>query len=408
MALLLPRLFDGGGRMRRINSYVVNGTKALDLVTLASSLLPEGGASGRVERAALLAAQAEYGINSARAEERRPLLCSTYTSASPRVLESLYANMKQLGSGCDWAVVLYKVPEDPSVLRAFKRNVTDTLPQTRIVYMKPAPDRPQLVQRYMQTARRNHSFFRRRYDSEDPSTWIFNGVAYPKPLLFLQLLPILASYNRVWLLDDDISLESFELSEFLRIWDCAFAPDPAPLITQPLLSPSSKLYPFLGEAGWKEEFKATGTRTLAAGAGFIEIQAPLMDAAFFSWFLRFLVVPMVAPLHVTGADWGFDDLFCAAADNFWRVGGVGRGDAAKEPSATSVSCAVLVGGSTMRHLDHGALGAAIGKAPKWYLNHEMLAMVIKTFPSFFHKGFLSTIASPLNTTVLKRVNVGKC
>jgi hypothetical protein len=396
--------------MRRINSYVVNGTKALDLVTLANRVLPEGGASGRIERAALLAAQAEYGINSARTREKRsPLLCSTFTSASPRVLESLYANMKQLGSGCEWALVLYKMPEDASVLRAFERNVTDTLPQTRIVHMKPAPDRLQLVQRYVQTARRNPSFLRRGYDSEDPSTWIFNGVAYPKPLLFLQLLPLLSSYNRVWLLDDDISLEGFELPEFLRIWDCSFAPDPAPLITQPLLSPSSKLYPFLGEAGWKEEFKATGTRTLAAGAGFIEMQAPLMDAAFFSWFLRFLVVPMVAPLHVTGADWGFDDLFCAAADNFWRVGGVGRGGAAaKGTSATSAPCAVLVGGSTMRHLDHGALGAAIGKAPKWYLNHEMLAMVIKTFPSFFHKGFLSTVASPLNATALKRIPVGKC
>ena len=122
-----------------------------------------------------------------------------------------------------------------------------------------------------------------------------------------------------------------------------------------------------------------------------------MDAAFFSWFLRFLVVPRVAPLHIMGADWGFDDLFCTAAANFRHytaaAGGTGRAGLAAAPV-----CAVVVGGSTMSHLNRGVLKAAVGRGEKWYLNHEMLAMVTQTFPTFFHKGFLSPLASPINGT----------
>jgi hypothetical protein len=103
---------------------------------------------------------------------------------------------------------------------------------------------------------------------------------------------------------------------------------------------------------------------------------------------------MIAPLHIMGADWGFDDLFCTAAANFNHYSGR-RGPSASDAAP---ACAVIVGGSTIRHLDRGVLKAAIGKGTKWYLNHEMLALVVETFPTLFHKGFLSLLASPVNAT----------
>jgi len=404
---LIRRLCTGGGRARRINSYVVNGTKALELSKLARRLVPRGG----VERVALLGAQMEYNprVNTSLSSQsigpKRPLLCSTFTVASEDSLDLLYANMRQLGGLCDWAVVFYKPPAD-SVVRAFRANLTETLGAVRVVLFDAAVDRLLLVQRFYHSPHSldiggaSSSFLRHRKKSErldNPRSWPFNSAAYPKPLLFLHLLPLLGQYQRVWLLDDDISLESFELSKFLAISNCAFWPAAPPLVVQPMLHPTSKLYPFLSEKDWREEERRHGSKFLAVGTGFIEVQAPLLDSSFFSWFLRFLVVPMVAPLHVVGADWGFDDLFCTAAANFQyysgRQGQQHRGEGPPGPS-----CAVVVGGSTMRHLDRGVLKAAIGKGTKWYLNHEMLAIVRETFPTMFHKGFLSLLASPINST----------
>lgn len=226
----------------------------------------------------------------------------------------------------------------------------------------------------------------------------FNSLAYPKPLLYLHLLPLLPRYSRVWLLDDDVSLVGVDARRLGHLWDCAFWPDLPPLVVQPLVSPSNAGYPYLGVQGWAEQAQRGG-RVLAASTGFIELQAPLMEARFFEWFLRFVVVPMLRPLHVLGADWGFDDLFCTAAANYdWatraqrKPGGRGR----------NVTCAVLVDGSSIRHLDRRALDASVGRGVKWYLNHEMLKLVMRTFPTFFHKGFRSVEASPFNSTAHRR------
>jgi len=384
-AFIVRRLVTGGGRMRRINSYVLNGTKALDLSKLARKHIPVGGRYGAVERAALLAAEVEYNIRvdtSLQSRQvlnkpKRRLLCSTFTTATSDSLDLLHANMRQLGELCDWAVVFYKTPPSAAVHK-FRLNLTDSLPAVRVVLLEAASERVDLVRKF--------------YMHQLPDK--FNTAAYPKPLLFLHLLPLLDSYHRVWLLDDDIGLAGFKLDPFLAICDCAFWPQRPPLIVQPLLHPISKLYPFLSDKEWREEERRSGTTLLAASSAFVEVQAPILDASFLSWFLRFLVVPMVAPLHIMGADWGFDDLFCTAAANFNHYSGR-RGPSASDAAP---ACAVIVGGSTIRHLDRGVLKAAIGKGTKWYLHHEMLALVVETFPTLFHKGFLSLLASPVNAT----------
>lgn len=403
------RLFTGGGKWRRINSYIVNGTKALDLVRSASRFLPT---AWSVERTAMLAAQLEYNQrisisaqNTVLSNPKQRLLCATFTAPSAPTLDLLYSNMRQLGKECHWAVVFYKPPTLPQLgmVQAFRENITHTLPMVKLTYMEAAMDRAALVSKYTipQPPLLRGGLFGRSAD--EIASALYNNAVYPKPLLFLHLLPLLMSYKRVWLLDDDVSLDGFDLPQFLDICDCAFWPVRPPLIVQPLLSPASQLYPFLGVgegkwgAGWDAEDRASGTNTLAATTGFIELQAPLMDTAFLSWFLRFVVVPMVAPIHIMGADWGVDDLFCTAAANYDHASHGVRGT--KSQSSNPVMpCAVIMGGSTMKHLDSGVLRESMGGGAKWYLNHEMLAMVTKTFPSVFHKGFLSSLASPLNST----------
>lgn len=411
----------GGGKRARIHSYYVNGTRATELVALADKAAPQGSA----EYAAILAAQIESASgapplaaaaaakNSPRKRER--LLCSTFTSATQENLALLYDNIQQLGAQCDWAIVFYKTP-DVLLVDAFRRNLT-RLP-AKLVFMESAPDRVALLASYPSPAQslahlssprsgaaKSHSDAHRTDSLADAP---YNSLAYPKPLLYLQLLPLLELYDRVWLLDDDVSLDGFALVEFLELWDCAFWPDQPPIVVQPLVNPFNAAYAFLGVQGWAEQALGQGGagrgNVLAAGTGFIELQAPLMDARFLSWFLRFIVVPMLRPLHILGADWGFDDLFCTAAANY---------DLASRPLMDSmargrnVTCAVIVGGSSIRHLDRKALDSAIGKGVKWYLNHEMLTLVMRAFPVFFLKGFRSAWASPFNSTSLHRRATGE-
>jgi len=145
---------------------------------------------------------------------------------------------------------------------------------------------------------------------------LYNAKAYPKTLQFTYLLSILPKYRRVWLLDSDISLQGFRPEPFFRIIECAF--EEPPIIAQPLITSASKdaggkaqSYNFLNEQYWRAD-RENG-QVDAASTSFIEIQAPLMNAAYFEWFITRMVIPLLAPSHFLGADWGFDNLFCSTA-----------------------------------------------------------------------------------------------
>ena len=102
-------------------------------------------------------------------------------------------------------------------------------------------------------------------------------------------------------------------------------------------------------------------------------------------------------MHFEGAGWGFDALFATAGGNL-RHYTAAAGETGRAGLAGAPVCAVVVGGSTMSQLNRGVLKAAVGRGEKWYLNPGMLAMVTQAFPTFFHKGFLSPLASPINGT----------
>lgn len=124
-----------------------------------------------------------------------------------------------------------------------------------------------------------------------------------------------SKHHHVWILDGDISLEGFSLSEFMMIHHCALD-GLRPLIAQPLISESTQTYPYLNSHSWnhppekkkkkkmtkkkndveeeEEEVMMNEMKEIASQTGFLEIQAPMIDALFLRWFIHSFVIPMVS------------------------------------------------------------------------------------------------------------------
>jgi hypothetical protein len=221
----------------------------------------------------------------------------------------------------------------------------------------------------------------------------YNNRASPRPFHWTYLLPVLANYKRVWMLDSGVSLEGFHADKFFRIIECAF--EEPPIIAHPLIagdghghghgsasahvssmSPLSlSSYRYLHESYWHQE-RTAGTAD-AAAMSFVSMQAPLLDAKFMHWYITRLVLPMLAPAHYLGADAGFEGLLCSAAAMFKSltkpraaegaaqggvsVSGSGSGSVA-EPKAARVGVGI---DSSVERVGGG--GATINKSRSRYL-----------------------------------------
>jgi len=250
---------------------------------------------------------------------------------------------------------------------------------------------------------------------------LYNNRAYPKTLQYTYLLSILPKYRKVWLLDSDISLLGFHPEPFFRIIECAF--EEPPIIAQPLITSSSKdtggkaqSYKYLNEQYWKSD-RENG-QVDAASTSFIEIQAPLMNAAYFEWFVTRMIIPLLAPSHFLGADWGFDNLFCTTAGLYRSLtkvrtpagaeGSAGkgkrRGRQLLQMGSLSPACVVTVGADPIRHLNVNAQDISNNGNHKQHqdtisqahahsrkkmlqrLNKEMMSIIRELMPNFFMSG----------------------
>eukprot|EP00316_Scyphosphaera_apsteinii_P008735 CAMPEP_0119300244 /NCGR_PEP_ID=MMETSP1333-20130426/2218_1 /TAXON_ID=418940 /ORGANISM="Scyphosphaera apsteinii, Strain RCC1455" /LENGTH=476 /DNA_ID=CAMNT_0007301949 /DNA_START=408 /DNA_END=1839 /DNA_ORIENTATION=+ len=160
----------------------------------------------------------------------------------------------------------------------------------------------------------------------------------PKLLFQRHLVHFINSsrHSTVWLLDADISLAGFNLSHFLCVrqhaalrWqggclslDQSVPLPPPPVIVQPTILQSTQYYwPFnwrrwnTGEQGWMSP-------ALAAPTPYIEQQAPLLDAAFFFWWIGRLANasrPLWKMQVTYGTDWGADYQWCSAAEQYAQL-----------------------------------------------------------------------------------------
>ena len=390
--------------------------------------------SGDLERAALLGAKTfreARGEDLAVAKQRKPLLCATFTTSGSEALEGLRANMEQMLGHCEWAVLFYDaqagqasveavqraaskvgavlvkaevVPSRQSVLDAYGVDLSasaakftgflNLAPPLRKVLL--SDDNFSLVDKMERTRQGVRD---RAGGRNDTLANPHNQLVYPKSLQFLSLLELLPRYQRIWLLDADISLGGFRPDRFLLVAQCAF--ETPPLVAQPLIAERTQSYKYLNADGWKSEqlalekkrrggaaAVATGKPppVLATASAFVEIQAPLLDAVFFEWFLRFLVLPLAAPSHILGADWGFDALFCRAAALF-----AAHSAAAPEPGGRAAAevgevCLVVIAGTPVHHVDRRVLDGALGRDVKKVLNKALMHIIAASFPSLYKSG----------------------
>ena len=143
-----------------------------------------------------------------------------------------------------------------------------------------------------------------------PANYEPGDLIVAKPFMYPLLLDVLPFYKKVWLLDDDISLASCDVSRFLHVWGCGFFPREAPLVVQPTISPSTQRYEIFNADFW------ANSSTIASDSRFIEVQAPAFEGAFLHWLVKHVAVPMQPFFFAMRSDWGFDELFCRSAAFF--------------------------------------------------------------------------------------------
>ena len=254
---------------------------------------------------------------------------------------------------------------------------------------------------------------------------------YPKMLLiFYSLLHLTHRTKYTWVLDSDISLQHFDFAQFQKIVWHAF---PNPLIlAQPLIRGKTQSYPYLNRDYWLNQQSSAVRNILAVESKFIEIQAPLFNTGFLVWYMVSFVLPLTLDLDRLGADWGFDQIFCRAAEEFsiatnrisprnksqvdlaghnsfsnedvhWQhhMGQQRREDMLGEEKnqgqlsnveeiSRPVACAIIVANAnfslSVGHSDTKQTDRRIGAAAKKAANAEMMHVVATAYPQWVRDG----------------------
>lgn len=246
---------------------------------------------------------------------RKELLCVTFTQPSTTATDIQRKNIAIMQAHCDWAVVLYNGTTESIGRFCAGSNST---------------------QRLVHCARNADTLIARTaVDPNHNNTTVV--LSTPKTVLYHDLLPLLPRYRRVLLLDDDISLVSFNYTAFEHIWNCAFAYPP--LIVQPLITSSMNQDIIYVNA---QQWSTNHSSVLASGVGMVEQQVPCFDAIFFEWFVKRVLTQTKSFALQYGADWGHDFSWCSAARDY-----------AKEVLGIThpAPCAVITGSTPVTHLN---------------------------------------------------------
>jgi hypothetical protein len=215
------------------------------------------------------------------------------------------------------------------------------------------------------------------------NTTMFNQHLISKGSLFTLLLPYLPHYEYIWVLDGDMSFEGMNLTTFKAIHQCAF--EYPPYISQALINIPSQFYRYLIKRHWEQKGD-----TLASTVGFIEIQAPFLHARFFEWYIMSFIIPLLPAMHILGADWGLDELFCTAAQEYMRTPPLHH-----EVNGNTPACAVITANMSLHHEDSADIRKSVGGEVKRELNFGLMKIVHRYFNSFAFHG-LQYHVNPLN------------
>ena len=299
-----------------------------------------------------------------RIRRERRLLCTTFLAldSSPIPMK----NLEYLSTHCDWAFVFYN--GKPEGIHSFCTSVSR---KATVVHCARNHNT-------VEAAEKNRSMPMLGEDIDDAHV----PVAIPKSVLYIDLLPYLPFYERVFLMDDDIALEGFNLETFLRVWNCGFSPPP--LIVQPLIAESNQYINYLNLNSWNTS-RAGRSKVVASAVGLVEQQVPLFDSIFFEWFVR-RVLSLTKPTALYhGVDWGHDRSWCNAARMY--------AEQVLNYSAPAVACAVLVKGTSVHHLNKRSLSS---KRQHRTLFHANGVAVVQRYIDLFPTWVATDVLAPNN------------
>lgn len=215
---------------------------------------------------------------STRTKPLKPLLCGTFIRASTAA-STIISNVLLMKHSCDWVIVIY----DGSV--EFENKICQPLlKQANVVHCKraefPISNKPRVIPVYTLTdvikstqTNNNINTNSKGLTSVSATGTSSSKVVLAEPIgsvaktvLYHDLLPYLPSYQRVFLLDEDISLMGFNVSLAMSIWDCAFKTPP--LVVQPLVYEKTQFFPFVHKSMWRKKLRDV----YASAVGIIEQQ----------------------------------------------------------------------------------------------------------------------------------------
>jgi hypothetical protein len=208
-------------------------------LSLLLSLLQQTNGDGIKEAQVLRLGQKDYDMSMNRRHppgsgSNKPLLCASFQNASVHSTITLVSNMLAMGDACDWAVVFYEQPfEDYDISKVCSN--------------------PRLKDHLVLCTATSYTATRH---------------TVPKAVLYNDILSITPEYKRVFLVGEDASLMGFNVDKFINMWDCAFSPQPPPLVVQPLTVHNSHLYHYFNAASWQ---MAATKDILASAVGLIEV-----------------------------------------------------------------------------------------------------------------------------------------
>jgi hypothetical protein len=89
-------------------------------------------------------------------------------------------------------------------------------------------------------------------------------------------------------------IEHSKMMMMTRLMLVTGAFESAPLVAQPLIYENTQAYDFLNYRAWEDH----PALIIAAAAGFIEIQTPVLHSGFLQWFLSHVVARMLLPSYI--------------------------------------------------------------------------------------------------------------
>ena len=165
--------------------------------------------------------------------------------------------------------------------------------------------------------------------------------------MYIDLLPLLPTYESVFLLDEDISLNHFDHNHFMQTWRNCRKKN-YPLVVQPMVERKqpgkvNSYALFLSKEWWdlhKSPFKHVMTN-------FVEQQSPVIDSFFLQFFIEEIIIPNKHVYHLYETDFGADSLWCGASKAF--------GINVYNWTDYSRSCAVIIASTPVLHTNGASI-----------------------------------------------------